>query len=64
MAEDEEVFFEDAEINRLSNQLLSDIAAYSGDEIDSRAALPDVPDYHGDLPDPLNLTEHENPMII
>jgi hypothetical protein len=30
-----EISFDDAEINRLSNQLLSDIAACSGDQIDS-----------------------------
>lgn len=59
-----ELYFDDAEMNRLSNQLLSDIAAYSDDETNSGAALPDLPDYHGDLPDPLNLPEHENPMIV
>jgi hypothetical protein len=58
-----ELYYDDAEINRLSNQLLSDIAASSGDETTPGVAHPDVSEYHGDLPDPLTLPDHEYLMI-
>lgn len=54
-----DISFDEAELNRLSHQLQSDIAAYSTDET-AVAIAPVVPvDYCGDFASTTNVTEHD-----